>query len=183
MIIDQNLRVSGNVLLNTGQPVTVTAVSTNSISLSQIRDMGIGDELGFAISVVGGSVTAAGAATVTFEAITADDGALTTNVIVVGSSGPISKDFLTLATIAPNLGLMAKKAGAPTIPAGPIFVRVNPARLWTAPIAGANGMGLYLGLRYTVATGPLLTGSFQADLVLGNHQGGGHFYPSGFEVV
>ena len=88
--IDKQLTVSD------AQAVTATAVSTNAIDTggsSPIRDVGVGDTLQmlFATTV---AAAAAGAATVTFEIVQADDSALTSNVEVLAASGPIGKAAL-----------------------------------------------------------------------------------------
>lgn len=129
MIIDNNLRVSN------AQAVTTSAVSTDSIDLSQARDIGEGNDL-FMHFTVTESVTAAGAATVEFQVVGSTAGALTSPV-VIGSSGAIAKASLA--------------AGAR------IAVRINPQ-------IGSLGLR-YIGANYAVATGPLTAGKFTADIV------------------
>jgi hypothetical protein len=127
---DKNLRVSD------AQTVTVTAVSSDSIDLQAQRDLGKGSPLWMHFTV-DDAVTAAGAATVTFEVVTADDEDLTVNVEVVGASRVYGKDELT-----------ALKR---------IAVRLNPQ---------LESVGRqFVGGRYVVATGPLTAGDFTADLV------------------
>jgi hypothetical protein len=105
MIIDQLLRVSTN------QAVTVTAVSTDTIDLSQARDIGAGESLymNFALTaaIAGGTSTA-------FEVIVADNAALSSNVVVVGASGAIATASLTLGAnfavrINPIIGSTGKR--------------------------------------------------------------------------
>lgn len=153
MITDTNLRVSS------AQAVTTTAVSTNTIDLALARDIGKGAKLRFAISV-DTAATAAGAATVTFQAITSTSAALTSPTIV-GSTDAIGKAALT-ASVA-NGGLPGKR----------IIVEINPQLATTGQ--------RYLGLQYTVATGPLTAGAFTADLVL-EYGDGQTYYASGFTV-
>lgn len=74
------------------QAVTATAVSTDSIYVGG-RRLGRGHPMR-AFAQVAADVTAAGAATVNVEVIEANDGALTSGVNVIGSSGAKSKDDL-----------------------------------------------------------------------------------------
>lgn len=115
------------------QAVTVTAVSTSSINMLARKDIAPGTPIHANITV-GANVTAAGAATVTFEIITASDAALTADIEVLASTGAIGKAALTAGRI-------------------PIMLTAQPA----------TGIGqTYLGVRYTVATGPLTAGNFTA---------------------
>lgn len=151
-LLDKFLRVSN------AQVVTATAVSTDSIDLTEAKDLSWGCGLNFTIGV-DVAVTAAGAATVTFEAITASDAALTTGVTVVGSAGPIGKAELTTAK-------------------APINIALNPSNLAAQP----KGQR-YLGVRYTIATGPLTAGSFTAYLTNAKVSNGKqNLFPSGYTV-
>lgn len=80
----------------TDQAVTTTAASTDIIDLGAARDMGNGEPLELVILVTA-SVTAAGAATVTFTLET-DDNAGFSSPVVLASSGAIGKAALTLGT-------------------------------------------------------------------------------------
>lgn len=144
MITDYNLRVA------TDQAVTTTAVSASSIDLSQARDIGEGDDL-FANFAV--TTALSGGTSVKFEVIIADDAALTSNVVVVGSS-----DAVVTASLV---------AGYNTA------VRVNPA------IASLGKR--YLGVRFTVV-GTYSAGKITADFV-SDIQDGKKFYASGFSVT
>lgn len=137
------------------QAVTVTALGTDVLDLGVARDLGPGTPLRVAFGVAA-AVTAAGAATVTFEIVTGVDAAITTPT-VIGSSGPIGKADLTL--------------GRP-----PIVVIVPPA------VVSQLGQR-YFGVRYTVGTGPLTAGAFNADGVVDANEGAAKFYPSGFTIV
>lgn len=133
MYLDKQLTVSD------GQNVTVTAVSTDAIDLSAavpIRDVGVGEELRMVITT-GLAALAAGAATVTFELIQADDAALTTNVEVLAATGAIGKAVIVAGYTAMDIVLPR-----------------NTRR--------------FIGVRYTVGTGPLTQGRFTASLVHGN---------------
>lgn len=139
MIMDGNLIVSGTVGGTatspslTGQAVTATAVSTNTIDLAQARDLFEGNDMVKARFFL----TAAFATntSLTFEIIVASDAALSTNVKVVGSSGAIPVASLT--------------AGAT------FFVEGN------AQIGSLNQR--YLGVRYTIGGSNATTGAVLAD--------------------
>lgn len=146
MILDSNNLLSGaysaaGVL--TGQAVTATAVSTNTYDTAPLtlggntpNDIGRGEPLEIAISTLV-AATAAGAATVNFELIQADDAALTTNVETLVQTGPIPKATLVVGAL---VGLHYDRA---------------------APLAPRR----YIGVRYTVGTGPLTAGTFSAAIV------------------
>jgi hypothetical protein len=90
MITDNNLVLSGSWANGTWTPQTVTGasavLSTNTIDLSQARDVGEGEEL---VLRVGIPTAFTGLTALTMEVIVADDAALTTNVTVIGSSGAV----------------------------------------------------------------------------------------------
>jgi len=144
MITDSLLRVS------TDQALTTTAVSTNTIDLSQIRDIGEGDDL-----FMNFAVTAAltGGTSVKFEVIGATNAALSSGVVVLGSSDAI----VTASLVA---GYNAA-------------VRMNPQ------IASTGTR--YIGARYTIS-GTYSAGTVTADIVT-DIQDGKKFYASGFTVV
>lgn len=85
MINDQFLRVS------TGQAVTTTAVSADTIDLSQARDIGAGEDLYMAFAV--GTAFAGGTST-EFQVISSANADLSSPT-VVGSSGAIATASLT----------------------------------------------------------------------------------------
>jgi hypothetical protein len=122
--------------------VTATAVSTNTIDTAPTALGGnqpatsARRALEIAISTLA-AATAAGAATVNFELIQADDAALTTNVETLVQTGPIPKATLTVGTV---IALHYDRA---------------------APLTPRR----YVGVRYTVATGPLTAGTFSAAIV------------------
>lgn len=144
MITDKALRVS------TDQAVTTTAVSTDTIDLSQARDMGEGGEITMNFAM---TEAFAGGTSTKFEVIIADNAALSSNVVVVGSSDAILTANLTLGTN--------------------VAVRINPQ-------IGSLGKR-YMGARYTVS-GTNTAGKVTADIVEAI-QDGKKFYPSGFSVV
>jgi|GEM_PF-188638 len=164
MILDQNALLSGSVSavgVLTGQAVTATAVSTNTydtapltLGANQPNDIGRGEPLEVAISVLA-TVTAAGAATVNFELIQADDAALSVNVETLVQTGAVPKTSLTAGTL---VALHYDRA---------------------APLAARR----YIGVRYTVGTGPLTAGTFTAALVKNIADVANIYAKSGFVVV
>lgn len=99
MITDNNLILSGSWANGTWTPQTVTGasavLSTNTVDLSQARDIGEGAELNLRVGV---PTAFAGLTALTMEIIVADDAALTTNVTVIGSSGAIPVASLTVGS-------------------------------------------------------------------------------------
>jgi hypothetical protein len=144
MITDKLLRVS------TDQALTTTAVSTDTIDLSQIRDIGEGDDLFMNFAV---TTALAGGTSVKFEVIGATNAALSSGVVVIGSS-----DAVVTASLV---------AGYNTA------VRINPQ------IASTGTR--YIGARYTIS-GTYTSGAVTADVVM-DIQDGRKFYASGFTVV
>lgn len=145
-------------LVSSAQAVTATAVSTNTIDLSQARDIGPGFDLRFSITV-DVAATAAGAATVTFQAISSAAAALTSPTIL-SQTDAIGKAELT--------------AGR-----RPIELIIPRSVLAAQPIGQR-----YLGIQYTVATGPLTAGSFTAGIVAGEFvQDVGKVYPAGYAIL
>jgi hypothetical protein len=126
MITDAHMQFS------TAQTVTTTAVSTNTVDQGP-QGLGIADELAVAFTVTE-AVTAAGAATVTFQIITSDSASLTSPT-VVAQTGAIGKAELTLGK---QLSLRMPKVAS----------LATPQR--------------YLGVQYLVGTGPLTAGKFSA---------------------
>jgi hypothetical protein len=142
--------------LSSAQAVTATAVSTNTIDLSQARDIGPGQDM-YVHFTVDVAATAAGAATVNFQVISSAAAALTSPTILVQSDA-IGKAELT--------------AGR-----RPITLEI-PATVLAAQPIGQR----YLGVQYTVGTGPLTAGSFSAVLTDAKVDSGKN-YPSGFTVA
>jgi hypothetical protein len=126
MIVDQYLRVS------TAQAVTTTAVSTDKVDLSIARDIGAGNDLYMYFTI---PTAFAGGTSIQFQAVVADDAALSTNVTVVGSSAVVALASLTAGTR--------------------IAVRINPQ-------VGSQGRR-YLGANYVVV-GTMTAGAVTADI-------------------
>lgn len=162
MILDRNLIVSGSVGGTatspsiTGQAVTTTAVSTDTIDLSVARDIGSGGE----DLILRAEITTlfAGLTSLNIEAIVTDAADLTGNVTVIGSTGAI-----TLA----SGGLAAGER---------YNVRLNP-RLAALARTGRR----YLGVRYTVV-GTASAGAVFADFGVGV-QDGLKNYASGYSIL
>lgn len=138
--------------LSTAQAVTASAGSTNTIYLGP-QPPGARDPL-FAVVTVGESVAAAGAATVAFEVISSAAADLSSPT-VLASSGPIPK-----ADLAAGRAPIIVKAGFTNMPSS----------------------HRYLGMRYTVGTGPLTAGKFTAALTDHGVSVGVH-HASGFTVA
>jgi len=145
MITDKLLRVSED------QALTTTAVSTDTIDLSIARDIGEGEQL-FLEFIVGTAFTAAGAATLTAQAITSAAAALTSPV-VTGETGAIAVASLTAGTrfyiaLSPTIGSIGQR---------------------------------YFGANYVVATGPMTAGTITCNLVHAVMDGA-KVYASGYSV-
>jgi hypothetical protein len=161
MITDNFLRLSGSLTAGTatGQAVTATANSTNVVDLSLARDVGEGEDLYVSFSV-GTAFTAAGSAT------------LTPTVVVSAA------DSLTTPT---TLGTGGTIAVASLVAGYTFVIRVNPQLFYSSTTNSSLGLR-YLGVIYTVATGPMTAGTITADVVL-DIQDGKKFYASGFLVT
>jgi len=142
--------------LSSSQAVTASAVSTNTIDLSVARDIAVGKPL-YLMITVDEAATAAGAATVTFQAITSAAAALTSPTIV-SQTDAIGKAELTVGH-------------------EPIIIPIAPALLAAQPVGQR-----YLGVQYTVATGPLTAGKFSCTVVADVHASNIN-YASGFSVA
>lgn len=109
--------------LASGQTVTGASavLSTNTIDLSQARDIGEGEDL-YLRYQVGTAFT--GLTALTIEAIVADDAALTVNVTVIGSRGAIPVAELGAAArgaieLSPRIGSLGRRyLGARFTPTG-----------------------------------------------------------------
>ncbi|MCF8203648.1 MAG: hypothetical protein K9J82_01130 [Methylotenera sp.] len=135
--------IDGLLQLSSAQAVTASAVSANCIDLNMARDLSAGEPL-YVVITVDQTVTAAGAATVNFQAISGSGvggGVINAGVTVLAQTGAIPKADLTYAR-------------------RPIVLLV-PRHVLTAQNFGQR----YLGLQYTVTNGPLTAGQFTANVV------------------
>jgi hypothetical protein len=142
--------------VRSGQTVTSTAISTNVLDLRQaatpaLVDEGFTGEPLYLVVQVGTAATAAGAATVT-----------------ISLESDSTADLATSATVHFTTAAIGKA----TLIAGYTAVRIP------LPLGDYER---YLGVRYTVATGPLTAGDFFAFLTP-NTQRNVH-YPVGFTVA
>lgn len=146
--------IDSQLQLSSAQVVTTTAVSTNTIDLAQARDVGAGENLEVSISVDLAAL-AAGAATVTFQVITSAAANLSSPTIIAQTDAVPKASLTTGARL---------------------FVKI--------PAQTLSALGQrYLGLQYTIGTGPLTQGTFTANVIMSNgHQDVQKSYPSGFAV-
>ncbi len=137
------------------QAVTASAISTNTLDLRNAATPTLGDEAlsgrnPWLIIQTDVAATAVGAATVTFTLESDSDSALSTSPTVHYSTAAIGKATLVI-------GYTAVRTQLPS-----------------------GDYERWLGVRYTVATGPLTTGSFTAYLTMDPQRN--VIYPVGFTV-
>lgn len=159
MYVDQQLEFSD------AQAVTATAISTNVYDLFSMStgasatdlspntriDIGAGEDIYLVVNTAVLATDAGSDATLTVSFETADDVTLTTNVQVVYSTAAL--------------------AFAAFSPAGTNLVKIK------LPLFPYRR---YVGVRYTVAAGPLTAGAFDAFLT--NTVDANRIYKSGFTV-
>jgi hypothetical protein len=136
--------------LSSAQAVTSSAVSTNTLDTGG-RDIGAGEQLYMHFSV-DETVTADGAATVTFQLI-----------------GSANADLSSAVVLSQTTAI-----GKATLVAGYRFAMPIPVQV------GSTGQR-YFGVNYSVATGPLTAGKFTASIVK-DVQDKAKIYTSGFAV-
>lgn len=139
--------------LSAAQAVTSTAVSTNTLDLLTAQDIGEGRAL-YVDFKVPTTFTAGGSATLTIQIISSASANLGTPT-VLDQTGAI-----------PVASLIAGYRTVLRIP----------------PQIGSLGQR-YLGIQYTVATGPMTAGAIDARIVQDIEDGLGKNYTSGFAVL
>lgn len=150
MITDAFTKISADQVLTLN---ATSALSDNSIDLSQAKDIGEGEEMFMLFTIT--ELVASAATSVTFEIITATDAALTGTVTSRSSTGAIAYGSLTAGTN--------------------IAVRIP-------PLLGSTGQR-YLGARYTTAgNNSAGTGKVTTQIVK-DLQDGKKYYSSGFTVA
>lgn len=159
MYVDSQLEFSD------AQAVTSTAISTNVYDLFSMStggastdvspntrlDIGAGEDLYLVVTTVVAVTDTSSDATLTVTFESADDAGLTTNSTVHFSTGPLA--FATYATAGTRVALIK------------------------LPLAAYRR---YIGVRYTVASGPLTTGAFDAFIT--TNVDANRIYKSGFTV-
>lgn len=149
MIMDRQNTVSND------QAITATAVSTDTIDLSQNRDIGIGHDLAWVITV---TEAFNNLTSLTVQVISASTADLGTNQTIL-----IQTDAIVLAQL--------------TAGRRPIVIRMPRHILSSQPIGQR-----YIGLRYVVAGSAPTTGKVTAGLVL-DAQSIARIYPSGYSIT
>jgi hypothetical protein len=130
------MNIDRQLLFSDEQAVTTTAVSTDKIDLGRVgREVGAGEEM-WLYGIVEEAATASGSATVTFD-------------LNLSAAADLSSPTTVFSTGA---------IGKATLIVGYEFFRLR------LPILPVNTTLRYLGINYTVATGPLTAGKFTAFL-------------------
>jgi hypothetical protein len=151
-IVSGSLPIGGT---PTGQSIVGAGpfISTDAIDLGSARDIGFGSRLMFGAQIVA-AVT--GPTVVRFEAITASDGALTTNVVGRGSvEVPVAQ--LTAGAL--------------------VVVQINPE------MRANTAVGRFMGMRYTLIGGSASAGSVLAGIIRGYSGMRFSRFASGFSVA
>jgi hypothetical protein len=138
------------------QAITVTANSTNVYDLMAARDLGPGADVWLTL-IVNTAFTASGSATLTIALVAADDAALSTNATTLWTTAAIGK-----ATLVAGYKLAVE------VPPNPVYPKGQ----------------RYLGIVYTVATGPMTAGKITAAFTNEQYDASGAFYPrAAYNVV
>lgn len=135
------------------QAVTSSAVSTNTYDLLTAQDIGEGEDIYIDFKVPT-TFTAGGSATMTIQIIT---------------------------SAAANLGSPTVIAQTGAIPVASLVSGYRTA-LRIPPQIGSLGQR-YIGVQYTIATGPMTAGAISSRFVRNIEDGANKFYASGFAVL
>lgn len=141
---------------SSAQAITATAVSTNTYDLGVARDVGPGEDLYFN-TTIDTTFTAGGAGTLQIQVI---------------SSAAANLSSPTVLIETPALALAQLTAGR-----APITIRMPRSLLTTQPIGQR-----YIGLQYTVATGPMTAGALTTNMVTGDYDTN-KLYPVGTTIL
>lgn len=143
-------------MFSEAQAVTATAVSTNTLDLGVARDIAPGEDLSIFVAV-DETFTAAGAATMSIQVISSAAADLSTPTVLIQTTG------FALAQLAAG-----RKMFQITVPRATILTLPTGHR--------------YIGLNFSVATGPMTAGKVTAGIVK-DFIDQKKDYPSGFSVT
>ena len=115
-----------------------TTLFPNAIPISNIRNLGVGEPLYVVVTADTDCISSVGSATVTFDLITDDNGALSSPTIVMSSPA------FTVTLLTTTTALKAR-------------TKLWQARLPDFPRVGSE---LFLGMQFRVATNPLVAGGY-----------------------
>jgi hypothetical protein len=213
MYVDAQLVLAGSIVGNTVTPANVFGNGTtivsgsfsggNVVDLLQNRDIGEGEDIYARINI---TTEVTGGTSMAFNAVVADDSALTTNVTIVGSTGPLlsataatagaftvgvkytiatvgTTDFTLIGALSNTVGaaFTATGVGAGTGTAKPTALQAGARHaVDLRPLIGSVGQR-YLGLQ-VVNVGNNTAGAIFSDLGL-EIQDGQKYYPAGFSVI
>lgn len=143
-------------IFSDNQALTVTANATNVYDLAVARDLSPGEDL-YWVAMVTTAFTAGGSATLLAALTAADDAALTTNPTTLATSG-----IVAVASLVQGYKIRKEVSRNSVYP---------------------NGQR-YLGVIYTVATGPMTAGKIYSGLTLEAQDDSGIIYPrAGYKVA
>ena len=152
-----NLALTGQLVTAIGATPGTNTIDTGPLASAQNSDYGTGQELDITVRILQ-TLTSAGAATVQFQLIQADDPALSVNVQVINQTDAFPFALLTAGTDIPlawsrDAPYVPKRyAGLRTVIAGAALTN---ATGWLAALVGVNHQDLGVGGR-----GPIFKAGF-----------------------